>query len=100
MHNSKKSCTFAPELKEREKIMSTFTLQIPTAQAGWFEQMVQSMGWVFSKSETAKTASDERRQIITPAMRRQITKARKERAAGETRVCKTPQEMQQYFDSL
>ena len=80
--------------------MSTFTLQIPTAQAGWFEQMVQSMGWVFSRSETPKTASVVKRQAITPAMRRQINKARKEHAEGLTRTCRTPQEMQQYFDSL
>ena len=80
--------------------MSTFTLQIPSAQVGWFEQMVQSMGWVFSKSETHKAASIDKRQTITPAMRRQINKARKEHAEGLTRTCRTPQEMQQYFDSL
>ena len=37
---------------------------------------------------------------ITPAMRRSIAKARKESACGETIVCKTPEEMQKYFDSL
>ena len=80
--------------------MSTFTLQIPAAQVGWFEQMVQSMGWVFSRNDTAKAAPVAKRQTITPAMRRQINKARKEHAAGQTRICRTPQEMQQYFDSL
>ena len=80
--------------------MSTFTLQIPNAQVGWFEQMVKSMGWVFSKTEAPKTASINKGQTITPAMRRQIAKARKEHADGQTRICRTPQEMQQYFDSL
>ena len=79
--------------------MSTFTLQIPTAQVGWFEQMVQSMGWTFSKNET-EPASMVKRQAITPAMRRQINKARKEHAEVLTHKCRTPQEMQQYFDSL
>ncbi len=37
---------------------------------------------------------------ITPAMRRSIAKAREESARGETIVCKTPEEMQRYFDSL
>ena len=37
---------------------------------------------------------------ITPAMRRSIAKAREESARGETIVCKTPEEMQKYFDSL
>ena len=80
--------------------MSTFTLQIPKAQAGWFEQMVRTMGWKFHKSEAASDVSADERQVITPAMRRQINKARKEYAAGQTRTCRTPQEMQQYFDSL
>ena len=62
--------------------------------------MVQSMGWVFSKTEAPKTGSIDNGQTITPAMRRQIAKARKERADGQTRICRTPQEMQQYFDSL
>ena len=37
---------------------------------------------------------------ITPSMRRSIAKAREESARGETIVCKTPEEMQKYFDSL
>ena len=80
--------------------MSTFTLQIPTAQAGWFEQMVRTMGWTFRRSETRKEASAGEAQIITPAMRRQISKARKEHETGQTKVCRTPQEMQRYFESL
>ena len=44
------------------------------------------------------TISDDR--SITPAMRRSIAKAREESARGETIVCKTPEEMQKYFDSL
>ena len=38
--------------------------------------------------------------VVTPAMRRRISKARKEYADGETISCRTPQEMQQFFDSL
>jgi hypothetical protein len=37
---------------------------------------------------------------VTPALRTKIRKARKESADGETIVCSTPEEMQQYFDSL
>lgn len=37
---------------------------------------------------------------ITPAIRRSINKARREYANGETIKCRTPEEMQQYFDSL
>ena len=44
------------------------------------------------------TISDDR--TITPAMRRSINKARCEMAKGETIKCSTPEEMQQYFDSL
>ncbi len=37
---------------------------------------------------------------ITPALRRSMQKARREFAKGETISCRTPEEMQQYFDSL
>jgi hypothetical protein len=44
------------------------------------------------------TISDD--NTITPAMRRSINKARREYANGETIKCSSPEEMQQYFDSL
>jgi hypothetical protein len=44
------------------------------------------------------TISDDK--TITPAMRRSINKARREYANGETISCSTPEEMQNYFDSL
>ena len=37
---------------------------------------------------------------VTPALRSRIRKARQESANGETIVCSSPEEMQQYFDSL
>ena len=33
------------------------TLQVPNSQLGWFEQMVRTMGWSFSKEETPKASS-------------------------------------------
>ena len=33
--------------------MTTVTVQIPNSQVGWFEQMVQAMGWRFKKDETS-----------------------------------------------
>ena len=77
--------------------MSTVTIQIPSSQIGWFEQMVKSMGWSFSRTENP---AKEQRPSVTPAMRRRINQARKELAAGETIAFKTPQEMKQYFDYL
>lgn len=38
--------------------------------------------------------------MVTPALRTKIRKACKESSDGETIVCSTPEEMQQYFDSL
>jgi len=80
--------------------MSTFTIQIPVEQVSWFEQMIQTMGWTFRKNETSSQAFTKERQTITPAMRRRINKARKDFAEGQTTTCRTPQEMQQFFDSL
>ena len=37
---------------------------------------------------------------ISPTLRRAMKKARKEYANKETISCSTPEEMQQYFDSL
>lgn len=45
-------------------------------------------------------ANDSDKNVITPALRRSIKKACEESAKGETIVCRTPEEMQQYFDSL
>lgn len=38
--------------------------------------------------------------IISPALRTKMKKTRKESADGQTIVCSSPEEMQQYFDSL
>ena len=76
--------------------MIRMTLEIPSAQLGWFEQMLQSMGWVFHKEEMAQ----ESQSSLSPATRRNINKARKEYSKRETIVCASQEAMQQYFDSL
>lgn len=93
-------CNFARKIERKDIIMTTMTVQIPNAQAIWFEQMIQAMGWSFSKSNDSVVVSKDKHQEITPAMRRQINAARKEYAEGKTISCRTPQEMQQFFDSL
>ena len=80
--------------------MSEITLQIPTADVGWFEQMVRTMGWVFTRKDAPASDNVDNRQVITPSMRRRINKARKEYAEGKTIRCSTQQEMQQFFDRL
>ena len=80
--------------------MATVTVQIPNAQVPWFEQMVRSLGWSFRSEKTSSEAQSDEKGKITPAMRRRISKARKEYAEGQTTTCRTPQEMQQFFDSL
>jgi len=77
--------------------MATVTLQVPTAQIGWFEQMVRTMGWTFTRMDVAE---EEARQEITPALRRRINAARKESKRGETIRCNSKAEMEQYFASL
>ena len=44
--------------------MSTFTIQIPAEQTSWFEQMLQTMGWVFSKKESVSAAEKRTRKAI------------------------------------
>ena len=40
------------------------------------------------------------KNIITPALAAQIRKAREEYSKGESARCETPEQMQQFFDSL
>lgn len=42
----------------------------------------------------------ESKTDITPSLKAQMSRARKEFKNGETISCSTPEEMQQYFDSL
>ena len=37
------------------------TVQIPTGQVSWFEQMLRSMGWAFRKEETPSRVSEKPR---------------------------------------
>lgn len=80
--------------------MATLTLQVPNAQVGWLEQMALAMNWTFHREDTPDVEPVGDANVITPAMRRRINKARKESRQGETVVCKNKAEMQQYFDSL
>jgi hypothetical protein len=44
--------------------MTTMTVQIPTGQVGWFEQMLRSMGWVFRKDETPDSVAKEKPRVF------------------------------------
>lgn len=59
----------------------------------WALKMIRGVASV----RVAKISDDK---TITPALRRSINKARQEYANGETISCRTPEEMQHYFDSL
>ena len=48
--------TLQAETKKSDT-MATMTLQVPNSQLGWFEQMVRTMGWSFSKEETPEAGS-------------------------------------------
>ncbi len=44
--------------------MTTMTVQIPTSQVGWFEEMLRSMGWVFRKEETPVADGQEKPRVF------------------------------------
>lgn len=44
--------------------MTTMTVQIPSSQVGWFEQMIRTMGWVFKKEETPDVAATEKPRVF------------------------------------
>ena len=44
--------------------MTTMTVQIPSSQVGWFEQMIRTMGWVFKKEETPDVTTMEKPRVF------------------------------------
>lgn len=44
--------------------MTTMTVQIPSSQVGWFEQMIRTMGWVFKKEETPDVPATEKPRVF------------------------------------
>ncbi|MBR6867258.1 MAG: hypothetical protein IKN02_03395 [Prevotella sp.] len=44
--------------------MTTMTVQIPSSQVGWFEQMLRTMGWVFRKEDTPDVAETEKTRVF------------------------------------
>jgi len=44
--------------------MTTMTVQIPSSQVGWFEQMIRTMGWVFKKEETPDVTVTEKPRVF------------------------------------
>jgi len=44
--------------------MTTMTVQIPSSQVGWFEQMIRTMGWVFKKEETPDVTATEKPRVF------------------------------------
>ena len=44
--------------------MTTMTVQIPSSQVEWFEQMLRTMGWVFRKEDTPDVAETEKTRMF------------------------------------
>ena len=44
--------------------MTIMTVQIPTGQVGWFEQMLRSMGWTFRKEESPTATAVESPRVF------------------------------------
>ena len=44
--------------------MTTVTVQIPTGQVGWFEQMLRTMGWAFRREESPVAEADEKPRVF------------------------------------
>jgi hypothetical protein len=81
--------------------MCTVTLQYDQSSALARRKMAALLATgLFTQIAMQSLNPSQEENIITPAMRRQINRARKEYANGQTITCRTPQEMQQFFDSL
>ena len=76
--------------------MSTITLTYD-GRSSVMQHLIDAM---LAAGATMHTDGATHHKTVTPALRSKIRKAREESDNGETIVCSTPEEMQQYFDSL
>ena len=80
--------------------MPQATQMIVTLESGAIASEIRKALKLIRGIASVRVATIADDHAITPAMRRSIQKARKESARGETIVCRTPEDMQEYFDSL
>lgn len=77
--------------------MATITLNYD-GRSNVMKYLIEAMLAAGAKLHHAE--GESRHNVVTPALRTKIKKAREESVHGETVVCSSPEEMQQYFDSL
>jgi len=76
--------------------MATITLHYD-GRSNLIKHLIEAL---LAAGATMQTKDSSQNNAITPTLRTKIKKARKESEQGETIVCSTPENMQQYFDSL
>ncbi len=75
--------------------MATVTLNYD-GRSSLMKHLIEAM---LAAGATYADSTDQSNEV-TPALRAKIKKAQEESARGETIVCSTLDEMQQFFDSL
>ena len=91
-----KVCIFATEKIISDMSTYAITVNERTTSGKALMAYLQALGILIKK--ISPIAKNENR--ITPALNLRMKKAREEFAKGETISCSTPDEMQNYFDSL
>ena len=79
---------------------SQVTQMIVTLEAGAMTSEIKKALKLIRGVASVRMARISYERGITPAIRANIKKAREESLRGETIVCNTAEEMQQYFDNL
>ena len=77
--------------------MATITLNYD-GRSNVMKYLIEAMLAAGAKIHHAE--GNSRHNVVSPSLRTKIKKAREESARGETVGCSSPEEMQQYFDSL
>ena len=64
--------------------MTTMTVQIPSSQVEWFEQMLRTMGWVFRKEDTPDVAETEKTRVFETEIDELLTMFNTDKNGHET----------------
>ena len=87
-------------VRYQNRLLNKYTMATMTISYDGRSSVMQHLIEAMLAAGAKMLPVDKSHNAITPALRTKIREARQESAKGETVVCSSPEEMQQYFDSL
>ena len=79
--------------------MTTMTVQIPTGQVGWFEQMLRTMGWVFRKEESPVSETQEKPRVFEAEVDELLSMFNTDQISQEDVYCECERVREELYDA-